>query len=383
MQEENDTSNVAPTERGTDIASPPSAAPPAAELVTCPACGRANPSKRFDCLYCGATLTHSVASEAHVRLNLRPPDPPRQGFNVVLLPAAESATHHAIAPPVVRAEIERLLGIEEETFRRMVKACAPIPLARVANEEEARLVERRISAFSLSVAVLPDAEVQARVEDIKRVRRLEIDGDGLRLWCRAGAERGADETTVIRLSEIIALVRGRLITKEVDKTHTPHRGRRGESLDASSSASEVDERELFADESVLDIYAAEPICTWRISAGSFDYSCLGTRRTLLARDNFELLVGALHLAASTARFDDSYGEIRSLLEPVWSLTERTDARGTSRRILGRLTTQTATLVSNEDQFTRYARTCAHIERERRRRQPERTEQLPSRDIPCT
>lgn len=384
MHDTNERADALQSESDTEIAAPrTSAASPAAGRVPCPACGRANPLTRHNCLYCGATLPQSAATEAHVRLKLRPLDPFQQGFNVVLLPAAESASPHAAMPPVVRAEVERLLGIEEDMLERISKASVPIPLARVADEEEALLIERRIAALSLSVVVLPDAEVRARAEEVKRVRQLEIAGDSLRLWCRAGGERTAEEASVIRLADIIALVRGHLLTKEVDKTHTHKRGRRSESSDASlSAASKADERELFADESVLDIYAVEPVCTWRISAGSFDYSCLGARRALLARDNFELIIQALRLAASTARFDDSYRSIRNLLEPIWASTERTDARGTSRRTLGRVTTQTATFVNNEDQFTRYARTCAHVERERRR-QPERAEQPASGDIPCT
>ncbi len=363
--------------------------PATGERITCPACARFNPS-RLNCLYCGAALPHTAASEARVQaLRPRPLEWWEQGFNVILLPTNDSGAAHASVPQIVRAEVERLLGIETETCEKMLAGGAPVPLMRIAEQEQAELAGRRLGALGLSMAIVPDEELCVRPEEIKRVRRIELNGAGLRVSCgirrELEARDDAGDAMTLPLAEIVALVRGRLFTKQTESARSSRAAqvKAVETDVAAANPLRADEREIATDESVLDIYAVAPACTWRICANSFDYSCLGARRQLLARDNFKLLVEALRLAASTACFDETYDSMRPLLERVWTLTERTEARGTTRRSIARFAVQQAVFVSNEEQFTRHARLCAHLERERRRHQPERADELAPTDTPCT
>lgn len=352
----------------------------AGEMLPCPKCTRRNPPTRAACLYCGAAFAHagvavntSSAISAQTLSSSATLEFWEQGYTVVLLANAAEAFHVG-APPVVGAEVKRLLGIEEDQLRRMIKSGVTLPLVRLKEREQAELIGRRLAALALPVRVLPDAALRCGERDINRVRRLEIKNAKLRVWTRAGiaTHEVEDATAILDLAEIVALVRGRIFTREIE-TSTPHV--RGSETYSATDAEAIEvslleppakqTRELFADDSVLDIYTTRAGETWRIHAGSFDYSCLGARRTLLARDNFELLVEAMRLAASKSHFDDSYTAVRTLLEPAWSLATRTDARGHKRRQLGRFALESATIVSNETQFTAYARTCAHFARERR------------------
>jgi hypothetical protein len=90
-------------------------------------------------------------------------------------------------------------------------------------------------------------------------------------------------------------------------------------------------------------------------AESFDYSCLGERKGLLARDNFNTLVEALRERAASAEFDAEYVRVRHMLAAVWPLAEHTESLGLRRSRPGRLSTEAVTILSNEMQFTRYAR----------------------------
>lgn len=353
------------------------------EMVLCPKCERRSPPTRAVCLYCGTRLAHAVHTGVAAATNPAPNQTPplnlaaleswEQGYTVVLLSSA-AESFHVGAPPLVVAEAKRLLGIEEDQFRRMIKSGVALPLARLREREQAEMLGRHLAALALPVAVLPDAELRRGEREINRVRRLEIANTKLRMWSRAGVASSEvdDGATTLDLADVVALVRGRIFTREIEASVSHVRGSKhvevGTGTAASASLLEPatqQTRELFADVSVLDIYTVRGEETWRIHASSFDYSCLGAKRTLLACDNFELLIEAMRLAASSAHFDDSYAVIRALLEPAWSLATRTDARGHKRQTLGRFALQSATLVSNEMQFTAYARTCAHFARERR------------------
>lgn len=360
------------------------------ERAACPACGRANATRRLRCLYCGAAfevaadvagaaLMHSDVVAAHASHNAT-----GACYNIMLLPGESAAARPQSLPAIVCAEVNRLLGVDEARFERMLACRVPVPLARVADAEQAAAINRRLGALGLPLAVLSDEEIAARPAEVKRVRRLEMTSAGLRLWCRPQTDAG-EEASEIPFSDLVALVRGRLISRARELSAPIKRKSKRESASPGESLSPLaDDGANIADEPVLDIYAAAPVCTWRIAANSFDYTCLGARRALLARDNFELLVGALRFAASTARFDDSYTRIRALLDCVWIPGEHTEARGRIRRGLNRFDVLSRIVTINDDQFTRYARTHAHLERERRRHKPERTPaSAPPTDIPCT
>jgi hypothetical protein len=265
------------------------------EMVSCPTCERRNPPTRAACLYCGAALAHTgvaaVSTHATVDAVQIPSNPAaleswEQGYTVMLLAGAAEAFHVG-APPVVAAEIKRLFGIEEDQLRRMIKSGVALPLARLREREQAELTGRRLAALALPIEILPDAELRCGELEINRVRRLEITNTNLRVWSRVAvaAHEVDDATATLALTEIVALVRGRIFTREIE-TSTPHaRGNNAyvaadERAATATSPSFLEPpakqtRELFADDSVLDIYTTRAEETWRIHAGSFDYSCLG------------------------------------------------------------------------------------------------------------
>ncbi|HEY8409780.1 MAG TPA: hypothetical protein VIK76_00175, partial [Pyrinomonadaceae bacterium] len=146
-------------------------------------------------------------------------------------------------------------------------------------------------------------------------------------------------------SDIVLLVSGRLVEKRIEVKEVKTRRAENEILDAS---------ELFSDEAVIDLYAATYPGTWRISATGFDFSCLETDKTLLARENITRLQQLLVTKAGNARLDDSYKRLRPLLDLVWVPEQETKSSGWRRERPGKLSLGMATIRSNENQFTRYS-----------------------------
>jgi hypothetical protein len=106
---------------------------------------------------------------------------------------------------------------------------------------------------------------------------------------------------------------------------------------------------------VVDIYTGAQDGGWRIAARSFDFSCLGEQKKLLATENFVCLLQALRARVPEVAFDDSYLKLRKLLTAVWPMVQQTQGGGWRRARPGKYNVAEVTTVNNENQFTRYSR----------------------------
>lgn len=313
------------------------------QMVACVECLRANAPTRMACLYCGAALPQTEQSAALRRPTLKRLEEWEQGFNVVTLPRAAGALTSDAAE-----EAASLLRLHVGGLKEIVLAGRAMPLARAANADEAWLVVERLRDLGLSTEVFPD-EVLARKPT--RVRAFEFEEDAL--VCRVGPE---SEPRRVVWSEVVLLVTGRFVSRRVEVSE------RKRALSGRTQTGEM--RELTSDEAVLDLYTScvdehEAQGTggagFRVLAGGFDYTCLGERKGLMAAENFNTLVAALRERAPSAVHDEEYASLRPLLSDVWPSAERTESLGLRRERAGRFNTEAVTIVSNETQFTRYAR----------------------------
>ncbi|MBD0326562.1 MAG: hypothetical protein ICV68_09020, partial [Pyrinomonadaceae bacterium] len=172
-------------------------------------------------------------------------------------------------------------------------------------------------------------------------RTLELTTDAL-----IAHPAGSNEILRASWDEITLLLMGRTIMRQIEVEE--RRGRRAEN--------EITEtRELSADDAVLDIYSSVSEGSWRIVAGSFDFSCLNEKKSLLVAQNFARLLEELRGRARRAEYDDSYARVRHALAAVWPLEQQTESRGWRRGGPGRYSTEVVTITDNESQFTRYSR----------------------------
>ena len=313
------------------------------QMVACEECLRANPPTRMNCLYCGASLPRTKESAALWRPTLKKLEEWEQGFNVVTLARAAGALTSDAAE-----EAASLLRLDVGGLKEIVLTGRAMPLARAASADEAWLIVERLRGLGLNTEVFPD-EVLARSP--LRVRAFEFEDAAF--VCRTGPEA---EPRRVEWSEVVLLVTGRVVSRRIEVAERK-RGLGGRS-------ETVETRELASDEAVLDLYTSavdehEPHATggagFRVMSGGFDYSCLGEGKGLLAGENFNSLVAELRERAPSAAYDEEYARLRPLLSDVWPSAERTESLGLRRERAGRFNTEAVTTVSNETQFTRYAR----------------------------
>lgn len=320
------------------------------QLTACEACGRQNPPTRMSCLYCGARLPAPAGGEDPRRPALRPLEDWERGLNVVLVGAVGAGDDESPAveeggviasgmSDEALTAVAALLRIAPEDFRGFARAGVPLPLARTADAEEAALLERKLGASGLWVETVADEELAIESHPPRRARHLAFDEEGL-----TGRAAGGDEERA-GWDEVELIVAGRIFERRIETESEKKRGR-----DESAGA-----RELSSDEAIVDLYFAGRPDNWRVGSEGFDFSCLGNEKGPLAAENFAQLTRLLRERAAHASFDDSYARLRHLLKFAWPPAERVVSAGLRRARPGVLRAGAATVVSNEQQFTRYGR----------------------------
>jgi hypothetical protein len=306
------------------------------QMVRCDACLRANPPTRTSCLYCAAQLPATESSAAWQRPTLRRLEKWEQGFNVVLMPGNVSElTGEALEA------MAQLLRLKIEELKLILAVREPVPLARASSRDEANLIERKLGEMNVKALLIADADLGVEESRIKRMRALDLTDDAL-----IAHPAGGSQSAQILWTEIALLVAGRLFLREIEVEERKGRQAENEILDA---------REMSADEAVLDIYEAQGTDNWRIRSGSFDFSCLGARKNLVAAQNFSTLAETLRVRATNAMYDDTYNRVRPALGAAWPVEQQTEARGWHRKRPGQVSIESVTRSDNELQFTRYSR----------------------------
>jgi hypothetical protein len=322
------------------------------QMVACDVCLRANAPTRLNCLYCGARLPVTAQGAALRRPALKKLEEWEQGFSVVTLPRGGRAPG-----PEALEEAASLLRLDAGRLCEIVGSGLALPLARAASAEEAELFVERLRAHGLWAEVFADEVLTRRP---LRVRAFEFESGALVCLQSPGTQPRR-----VRWEEVALLVRGRVVSRRLEVAE------RRKALGGRSEL--VEARELSSDEEVLDVYVAtagedvtdvteaggvaseDDPTGFRVLSGGFDYSCLGASKGLLAASNFGALVSALRERAHSAVYDEDYARLRSLLSDAWPASERTESGGLRREGAGRVNTEAVTTVSNEGQFTRYAR----------------------------
>jgi hypothetical protein len=310
----------------------------AAQMIRCDECLRANPPTRITCLYCVAPLPLTESSARLRRLVLRPPEKHQLGYNNILLPPEQAVSSDVLA------EAASLLKLSSENLQEIVSRGLPLPVARTASREEAELVLQRLRDLGLQSLLLSDEDLGLSDNLLKRVRSMSFDNAHLTMQ-----QAGAAEETTISWSDVLLVLPGRLFETRLEIKERKTRTSENEILDAS---------EFFRDEAVIDFYASGHEATWRVNANGFDFSCLGSDKTLIATENISKLQRLM--AAKAITFDDSYRQVRSLLELAWGMQSKTESSGWRRERPGKLSVGMATIKSNESQFTRYSRLRYHF-----------------------
>ncbi len=318
------------------------------EMLACEKCARANPPTRLNCLYCGVELPTTAASAEQKRPALRPLDAWEKGFNVVITFTQQDEA---------RGDNEldaaaKLLRIDARLFREFAELRDTLPVARAATSQEAEFVVKRLGELGFAAEIIADETLQVELRPPTRVRKIEMNDVELKGWTVSG------EPVSISWTDLEIFAVGRIYTKRMEVEERKGRVKSGKEV--------ADAREMFADETALEIYSRHNFIGWRIMSRSFDYSSLGEKMGLLAGENFKKLLNELERRAPNASFDKKYDGLRQLLSAVWMPSQRSESGGLKRERPGKFNTEVATIVTNDTQFTRYVR-VRHMIASRRRR----------------
>ncbi|HEY7785135.1 MAG TPA: hypothetical protein VIB00_10435 [Pyrinomonadaceae bacterium] len=310
------------------------------QMVQCEKCKRSNPPTRVTCLYCGHPFAFDDKIANLQKPTLRPLERWEQGYNNIFLPAQLNQSPGKID------EVATLLKLNQQDVRRILESGSPLPLARAASHDEALLIERRLKDFGLRTLILSDADLGIEELPPVRIRAGELTEDGM--WAH---QSGGGDSIHLAWNDLRLVVLGRLTVKMLEVQEHPVAGKENQILDA---------RETFSDELVVDLYSSAIESNLRISANSFDFTCLGNRKGLLAIENFKSMLQLFTELAPDAIVDDSFKGLRQTLEPVWSAEKQTGSQGWRRTRPGKYVMGALTEVSNESQFTRYSRLRNHV-----------------------
>lgn len=314
-----------------------------AEMNTCDACLRANPPTRAQCLYCGVDLPVIISEQASRPAGETTSATPNLGdaYYIVLAPNPTNIPSESSL-----AEIEALLHVKSTELRSLFDRGRSVPVTRAATPEQAAGLTDKLQALGIEAHWFRDDVLDPNLPP-RRVRALEFADEGF-VATPVGPASGRRVAT--RWDDLLLMVAGRLLVNRVEVQERQRRGR----------SQPLDTRELFSDESVLDLYTRSTDSGWRISSSSFDFSCLGSEKAMTAFENFTALLNLLRVRAPKAELDDSYVSLRPVLDNVWPLEPQTRKGEWRRSGAGKGDVATVTTTDNEAQFNCYSRLCHRL-----------------------
>jgi hypothetical protein len=309
-----------------------------AEMVACEICQRRNPPTRANCLYCAAILpaTDNAGLPEPERASAGESKPTLDvdsGFYVVLAAHQTGAIDESSL-----VEIAGLLNFSTAEVKSAMNLGGPAPLLRAARFEQATQLNAKLQALGIEADIIR-ADTLNLALPTQKIRALEFSDTDLTATLLTG------EKVSVPWSDWILIVSGHLL---VNRKELKERQRRGRSKP-------VDSRELFSDESLIDLYTGSGDPGWRISPISFDFSCLGSEKALTAFENLATLIKLLKMRAPHVELDDAYRRLRPVLANVWPLESQTKKGERRRSGVGKVDVDTITTTDNEIQFQSYSR----------------------------
>src|SRR5437588_11395094 len=239
------------------------------ELINCDGCSRANPPTRSACLYCGAALA-TTATHLEVSPVAASEDQTASSGDrsyVVLISRETDPNEESTV-----SQLASWLQVKTTELQNALSAGGALPLRVAKSAEDADRFADDVRSLGLEVVTVAENQLKLS-EPFVKIRAIELADESL---TGLSVTSGAKFTTA--WPDMILLVSGRLITtqNEVEKK------RRGQQQQPDGPQNSVDE-------AVLDIWT-DSNTAWRIFVNSFDFSCLGSMKSLTAFENTKALL---------------------------------------------------------------------------------------------
>lgn len=305
-------------------------------MIGCSGCGRLNPPNRLKCIYCAGQLAIDAVDTSAIKPTLRKLELWEHGFNLIV---------RASTPGADAAEAGRFLSMENDDVTAILTAGTPLPIARVESEQEALLVQDRVSRFGIGCSIVSDADLIPERPPV-RLSAIEFLDGGIAI-----TDFNTNKRNEIDGGDVRVLVAGAINVDRVDSLEKKRRGKKSKIIDETATAS---------DETLLDIYTRSDSTGFRIHLAGFDFSCLGDDKGLLAGENMRLLIVRLLEHLPNAKFVNDYASVCHLLDGIWEVETRKDSKGLQRSGFGKVEFGSVASSNNLIQFTKYSRLQWHL-----------------------
>lgn len=304
------------------------------EMLECPKCGKKNPANRLSCFYCVAELpVSSSTGSSQLKLNLRKLESWESGFNVMVKTAGE------VGDKDIFAELAGMAGLSVELMSNILSSGILLPIARLESEKEAEhIVDAAESAGLLSMNI-PDVDLMLAEQPV-RLWHIELHDD-VAMFITFNQR----EVVEVPFKDIRLCVCGQL---NETRSETSNKFKKGK-------VEVIDELATATDKRVVDVYTKGEPRGYRISTAGFDFSALGSQKSMLAAENLDLLVNELASRGVSTRVDRKYNEVRNLLNDVWELESTDQTYGLKIAGIGKRKVDRVATSNNELQFLKYAR----------------------------
>jgi hypothetical protein len=288
-----------------------------------------------NCIYCGVTLP-----DDELKAKLQKPSPRKLSESETGRSIIVTGRKDVELSPETLAGVSELLSLSPGIVTSILYCGYAVPIARVSEEIEAALTLSRLNSLGIEAIAVSDDELGLSRVPPRRAQRMEFTKSGAMAILAGGTERVEFPWSAVRL-----IVSGRLLESRIEieerKKHT-------------NEAEITNSSETSADELVFDVFATDSAQALRFSAGSFDFSCLGSQMDLVTTRNFGILLEMILKQAPNCVFNDRFSQLRKILDNIWPIEQRHYSSGIKRLSPGRYRTEAVLLRSNEKQFTRYS-----------------------------
>ncbi len=287
------------------------------------------------CMYCGAELATTTAPTEVSSLvaSHEQTASSADGSYVVLIPDEIDRIEESTV-----TQLASLLQAKPTELQNALGAGGPLPLQLAKTADAAGKLADDARALGLNVVTVSETELNSD-SSFRKVRALEMSDHSL-----TGLSVTSGEKFAAAWNDIVLIVGGRLITTQLEVKE--QRRARQEPSDGWQISSE---------ESVIDIWMRSNGDAWRIFVNTFDFSCLGSMKSLTAFENAKALLQIFRERAASAQINESYARMRPMLVSVWPLEKKTRNSQLRHKGLGRRDITTVTTTDNETQFNNYSR----------------------------
>lgn len=305
------------------------------EVILCDQCGRSTAAGRPTCFYCGhATFAGTLVPQKTILIRAEDWE---NGFNVIVSPPVSNVGNIGRA-----AEI---LNVEPDELSAVLVSKGPVPMFRASNVAAARSLAADLGVIGFNCKTVADTALDLQRVNT-RLRTLVIEAGRIHL-----EDFNTGKVAVFAVSNLRLLVAG-----TVRETRTETFQKRAMLREAGSA----DEAEISGDGTVMDLYCDGHETGFQITPAGFDFSCLGSEKGMMARENWAKLIRMLGEELPQLIKDLEYDRLASHLEFAWPLSRRSETEGLVKTGFGKRAFGRTQWMNNAEQFLRYSRLRWHL-----------------------